>query len=210
MVTRRTHTVAATMITLALACVGLSGCATKGFVRQQVADAKAYSDTKVGEVDGKVTQVGTRVSEVGTRADQANALAERLAAGQYTEVAVHQVQFEFDDYKLNGDASAMLDQVASTLTTHPRYALEVRGYADARGTDRYNYKLGRERADEVVRYMMVNHNVPMGRIAMMSFGEESPVADNTSTDGRAQNRRVQVRVLELSASPQPTAIMQNP
>ena len=207
---RRMDFVAGSVLVLALVCVGLTGCATKGFVRQQVADARAYTDTKTGEVNGRVDQVGTKVDEVGTRADQANALAEQLAAGQYTEIATHQVQFRFDDYKLGGDATSMLDQVGSELTTHPHYALEVRGYADATGPERYNYKLGRERADEVVRYMMMHQNVPMSRIATVSFGEESPVADNSSTDGRAQNRRVQVRVLELSAPIKPTAVLQNP
>jgi outer membrane protein OmpA-like peptidoglycan-associated protein len=203
--------VAVSVLALTLACVGLTGCATKGFVKQQVADAKAYTDTKAGEVNGRVDQVGTKVDEVGTRADQANALAEQLATGQYTEIGTHQVQFAFDDYKLGSDATSVLDQVGGELAAHPRYALEVRGYADARGTDRYNYKLGRERAEEVVRYMMVHHNVPMTRIATISFGEESPVADNSSRDGRSQNRRVQVRVLELSASmTKPTAVIQNP
>lgn len=199
---RRMESVAGSVLALALVGVGLTGCATKGFVKQQVAESKAYTDTKTGEVSGRVDQVGTR-------ADQANALAERLAAGQYTEVATHQVQFEFDDYKLGTAAGSMLDQLGSQLATHPRYVLEVRGYADATGPDRYNYKLGRERAEAVVRYMMTNHNVPMSRIATVSFGEESPVADNSSTDGRAQNRRVQVRLLELSTSP-PMAIMPNP
>jgi|SwirhirootsSR3_FD_contig_41_2341861_length_706_multi_3_in_0_out_0_1 outer membrane protein OmpA-like peptidoglycan-associated protein len=206
---KRVNDVVGSVLALALVGVGLTGCATKGFVKQQVADAKAYTDTKAGEVNGRVDQVGTKVDEVGTRADQANALAERLSAGQYTEVATHQVQFKFDDYKLGSEATSTLDQVGSELTAHPRYALEVRGYADGRGSDRYNYKLGRERAEEVVRYMMVHHNVPMARIATVSFGEESPVADNSSTDGRAQNRRVQVRVLELSTSP-PTAAMPTP
>jgi len=208
---KRVNDVVGSVLALALVGVGLTGCATKGFVKQQVADAKAYTDTKAGEVNGRVDQVGTKVDEVGTRADQANALAERLSAGQYTEVATHQVQFKFDDYKLGSDATSVLDQVGGELAAHPRYALEVRGYADARGTDRYNYKLGRERAEEVVRYMMVHHNVPMTRIATISFGEESPVADNSSRDGRSQNRRVQVRVLELSASmTKPTAVIQNP
>ena len=199
---RRMDSVAGSVLALALVGVGLTGCATKGFVKQQVAESKAYTDTKTGEVSGRVDQVGTR-------ADQANALAERLAAGQYTEVATHQVQFEFDDYKLGSAAGSTLDQIGSVLASHPRYALEVRGYADAKGTDRYNYKLGRERAEEVVRYLMAHHNVPMSRIAMVSFGEESPVADNSSTDGRAQNRRVQVRVLELNTNP-PTAAMPTP
>jgi peptidoglycan-associated lipoprotein len=208
---RRMDSVARSVLALALASVGLTGCATKGFVKQQVADSRAYTDTKTGEVNGRVDQVSTKVDQVGTRADQANALAQSLATGQYTEIGTHQVQFEFDDYKLGSEATSMLDQIGTELTAHPHYALEVRGYADARGADRYNYKLGRERADQVVRYMMLHHMVPMVRMATVSLGEESPVADNSSTDGRAQNRRVQVRVLELSTNPgQPAAAMQSP
>jgi outer membrane protein OmpA-like peptidoglycan-associated protein len=183
-----------------VALAGSVGCATKGFVREEVASARTYTDTRVGELSGGV-------DEVRARADQASILAERLAAGQYGEISTHQVRFEFDDYRLSGEAQGALDQMAIELAAHPRYVLEVRGYADAVGTDRCNYKLGRERADEVVRYMMTRHSVPPTRIVAVSFGEESPVADNQSAAGRAQNRRVQVRVLELSAPLQPAAVL---
>jgi outer membrane protein OmpA-like peptidoglycan-associated protein len=199
---RRLRKVAGSLLAL-VALAALSSCATKGFVREQVASARTYTDSRVGEVSGSV-------DDVRTRAEQANLLAERLAAGQYNEVSAHQVGFEFDDFRLSGEAQSMLDQLAAQLASHPRYVLEVRGFADAIGTDRYNYKLGRERADEVVRYMMTRHSVPSTRVVALSFGEENPVADNSSSSGRAQNRRVHVRVLELSAPLQPAAVMQAP
>jgi outer membrane protein OmpA-like peptidoglycan-associated protein len=159
-------------------------------VRKEVAAVRADTDTRLNEVSGNVDQVRTR-------ADQANVLAERLAAGEYSEVSTHQVHYEFDDFHLTPEARGMLDQLAGQLSSHPRYVLELRGYADATGTDRYNYRLGRERAEEALRYLMTRHSVPTTRAAIVSFGEESPLADNHTEEGRAQNRRVQVRVMEL-------------
>ena len=189
----------------ALAVVAVSGCATKGFVRTEVAGAKGYTDTQVGTVRGEVDQVGKRTDEAMSKAT----LAERLASGNvdYTEVSSHQVQFAFDDYRLESEAQSLLDQLVTQLGSHPSYVLEVRGFADATGSERYNFKLGRERADAVLRYLMTRHSVPTARVVAVSFGEEEPLADNTTRDGRAQNRRVQVRLLEIKAQGQPTAIV---
>src|SRR5262245_48020921 len=100
--------------------------------------------------------------------------------------------------------------MASELAAHRGYILEIRGFADATGPERYNFKLGRERADAVVRYLLDDHNVPTSRVATVSYGEESPVADNTSRDGRAQNRRVQVRLLEVKPPSQPVSMTPEP
>jgi peptidoglycan-associated lipoprotein len=197
---RRMHTAAGSAVALAIALVAVSGCATKGYVKSQVAESRTYTDTQVTGVRGDLDQVKTKTDQAMDKAS----LAERLASGEvdYNEVSSHQVQFAFDDYHLDSDAQGMLDQMAGELQSHPGYVLEVRGYADARGSERYNYKLGRERADSVLRYMMTRHSVPTTRVAIVSFGEESPIADNETNDGRAQNRRVQVRVLELKPSGQ--------
>jgi len=197
---RRMHTAAGSAVALAIALVAVSGCATKGYVKSQVAESKTYTDTQVTGVKGDLDQVKTKTDQAMDKAS----LAERLASGEvdYNEVSSHQVQFAFDDYHLDSDAQGMLDQMAGELQSHPGYVLEVRGYADARGSERYNYKLGRERADSVLRYMMTRHSVPTTRVAIVSFGEESPIADNETNDGRAQTRRVQVRVLELKPSGQ--------
>ena len=197
-----------TLIASVLAIAALSGCATKKFVRQEVAGARGYTDTQVTAVRTDLEQVRTQTDAAMQRAQ----LAERLASGdiEYTEVATNQVAFEFDDWRLSPEAQATLDQMAGQLGAHKGYILEIRGYADARGTDRYNYRLGRERADEVFRYLMTRHSVPSTRVATMSFGEESPIADNESSEGRSQNRRVQVRLLDIKASDTPVSVVPQP
>lgn len=174
------------------------GCATKGFVRQEVATVRAYTDTQVGEARGRADEAMNKAT-----------LAERLATGnlEYVEISTHQALFDFDDSQLKPDAQAILDQLSTGLSSHPRYVLEVRGYADAMGSNRYNYNLGRERAEQVMRYMMSRHAVPSSRIAIISFGEDEPVADNTNEDGRSQNRRVQVRLLEEKVQAAPVSAM---
>ena len=123
-----------------------------------------------------------------------------------TEVSSHEVRFAFDDWRLNDDASATLDDLATQLAAHPRYVLEIRGYADATGPNRYNYMLGRERAESVERDLITRHNVPPMRVAIVSFGEDDPAADNASSDGRAQNRRVRVRLLDVTPKPGDTPV----
>ncbi len=184
---------AAAAVTAALTLATVTGCATKGFVRTEVEQARAYTDTRVGEVRGEVEQVKGQVAEM-------NELTQRLANGtlEYTEVQSSEVRFEFDDWRLSPEAQSALDGLAAQLATHPRYAIEIRGYADAVGTDRYNSRLGRERADEVLRYLSTRHMVPSARIATMSFGEESPVATNDDSEGRSMNRRAQVRLLHVA------------
>jgi outer membrane protein OmpA-like peptidoglycan-associated protein len=185
------------------------GCATKGYVRDRVAEANT-------ETDAKIAGVRTDLDQVRTRADQAfekATLAEKLASGQleYTEASVHQVQFAFDDAVVDMDAQAALDDLASRLASHPNYVLEIRGYADARGTDRYNYRLGSERASSVERYLNDRHRIPLQRMAIMSMGEEGPLADNESDSGRAQNRRVMVRLLDAKVEGQtPVAYDETP
>lgn len=182
----------------ALALVALSSCATKGYVRDQIASERSYTDGQLATVRARADSAWATAS-----------LAERLGSGEYSEVSSHQVQFAFDDYRLDAAAQGALDQLSAELQSHPYYGLEVRGYCDAVGTDRYNYRLGRERAESVQRYLITSHQLPSNRMAIVSFGKESPVADNSSDDGRAQNRRVQVRVLEIKGmnGEQPAAMI---
>ena len=79
--------------------------------------------------------------------------------------------------------------------------LELEGYTDATGTEQYNIGLSQRRAEAVERYL-VSKNLPLFRIAIVGLGKEKPVADNKTRDGRAQNRRVEVRVLKSSSGRQ--------
>lgn len=202
MVTNRGMQLAAGHALMAAALVlVVAGCATKGFVRKEVADARAYTDTQAGEARARADEAMNKAT-----------LAERLASGtlEYNEVSSHQVQFAFDDWQLESSAQSTLDQMATSISSHPRYVIEIRGYADEVGSNRYNYRLGHERADQVMRYLMTRHSVPSSRMAIISFGEDDPVADNSSEDGRAQNRRVQVRLLEEKVQGQPVSVIETP
>ncbi len=184
-------------LALVTVLVGTTGCATKGYVRDQVAAAQVANDTRM-------TAISSDVSTAQGRADEAMAkatLAEKLAAGavDYTVVSTHERRFAFDDFTLDSDAMGVLDAMATSLASKPRGVIEIRGFADGRGEDRYNYRLGRERAESVERYLVTRHNVVPARIAVMSMGEESPIGDNETEDGRAQIRRVTARLLEITA-----------
>ena len=180
------------------------GCATKGYVKQRVAESEARTDASLNVVRSDLTETRTVADQAMERAT----LAEKLAAGavDYTVVSTHEARFAFDDFRLDDEAKTVLDDMVTRMASRPRTVIEIRGYADASGEDRYNYRLGRERAESVERYLVSRHMVPPARIAVMSFGEEEPVTDNSSEEGRAQNRRVMARVLELTAKPGDTPV----
>lgn len=189
-----------TMVALGAATMLVAtGCATKGFVQSEVAQSKAYTDSRLSEAK---SELSTDIQRAQQRADQAHdeaTLAQRLASGhlEYEEVSTHRVHFAFDDYQLSSEAQSVLDDLGAKLSSYPAYVLEVRGFADATGPNRYNFRLGNERAQSVQRYMMTRHQVPATRIAVVSFGEEEPMANNDTSAGREQNRRVQVRLLDV-------------
>jgi peptidoglycan-associated lipoprotein len=187
--------------TVAVLVLGLSavGCATKGYVRQRVAESDARTEASLNVVRGDLTETRTIADQALDKAT----LAEKLASGaiDYTVVSTHEARFAFDDFRLDDEAMTVLDDLATRLASRPRTVIEIRGYADAMGEDRYNYRLGRERAESVERYLVSRHTIPPARIALMSFGEDEPATDNSSEMGRAQNRRVVARVLEITAKP---------
>jgi outer membrane protein OmpA-like peptidoglycan-associated protein len=176
-----------------------SGCASKGYVRQHVAEAEAAMSARLNSLDGEVAATRTLAGEAMDKAT----LAEKLATGalDYQVVSTHDTRFAFDDSGLDGEAIAVLDDLATRLAALPRGVIELRGFADASGEDRYNYRLGRERAEAVERYLVARRGIPAGRVAVLSMGEEDPVADNATREGRAENRRVTARLLEIVPRP---------
>jgi outer membrane protein OmpA-like peptidoglycan-associated protein len=160
-----------------------SGCATRNFVRDQVA-----------VVDGRVTQVeGT----AGQALDRANA-AYVLAEGKFMYEVVlsdDSVKFPTDRDALSPEAEARLTELANRLKAeNVNVYLEIQGHTDATGPEDYNDALGAARAEAVRRYLS-RQGIALNRMATISYGEEAPVADNSTPEGRAQNRRVAIVVL---------------
>lgn len=165
--------------------VGLmaSGCATKGFVREQVA-----------VVDTRVTEVGGTAREALERAKSAQQLAEGKFLYQVI-LSDDSVKFPVDQNALSPEAEARLSELAQRLASENRNVyLEIQGFTDATGDTDYNERLGQARAEAVRRYLN-KAGVALNRMATISYGEDSPVAPNETPEGRAQNRRVAIVVL---------------
>lgn len=106
------------------------------------------------------------------------------------------VLFKVGSAELEPEAVQGLDQLAERAKALKGYQLEVRGFASSDGGDELNRRLSRNRADAVVRYFVEKHEIPLRRILLPhGYGESQPVADNSTRDGRRQNRRVEVRIL---------------
>ncbi|MGH9899301.1 MAG: OmpA family protein [Pyrinomonadaceae bacterium] len=126
-----------------------------------------------------------------------NATNERISAlDDYDAQKILSVNFRSGSAVLSKDAKAQLDEFAGQLNATKGFMVEIRGFADSRGNTNFNRSLSQRRADAVVRYFAENHNVPLRRIITpFGYGEAQPVAENASRDGRAQNRRVEVKLL---------------
>ena len=182
---------------MVVSAISLGGCATKDFVREQV----AAEDTKVQSTQSQVNQHETHL----TKLDQAtkDALDRATAAGKLAEgkflysmvLSDDSVKFKADSSKLSPEAQQRLTDFADKLKNDNRNVyLEIQGHTDARGKDAINSRLGEERA-EAVRLFMNQHGVPLNRMSTISYGKQDPVADNKTRVGRAQNRRVVLIVM---------------
>ena len=104
--------------------------------------------------------------------------------------------FKFGQTKIPADMQTQIDQLVAQLKANPNGGyIEIEGHTDNVGDKDINYKLGLERAEAVKRYLYENQQIPLHKINVISYGEEKPIAPNKTKDGRAQNRRVVIKVL---------------
>jgi peptidoglycan-associated lipoprotein len=210
---------------LALALSGTTACATKKFVRTNVGEVNDKVDTlsksveenqertkanetRIGEVDQRVAQADQKAAQAGSRANEAFTAAEAVntradALDKASKRLVYEVvlsedkgNFKFGKALMPDEAKAELDTLVQQLKSEPKGAyIEIEGHTDSAGSPQGNYRLGLERAENVKRYLYEQHQVPLHRINVISYGEEKPIAPNKTRDGRAQNRRVVIKVL---------------
>lgn len=104
------------------------------------------------------------------------------------------IQFETGSAVIKKSSYGILDQVVSVMTENPMYNLEVHGHTDSQGDDAKHMKLSDDRAASVKKYLM-DKGVAAIRLRSEGHGETIPVADNTTSAGRAKNRRVEFKVM---------------
>jgi len=110
------------------------------------------------------------------------------------KIVLRGVNFDFDKATIRKDAAPVLDEAVATLKEASGLNVSVEGHTDSMGSDEYNEKLSQRRAGAVRDYL-ADHGVSASRMTVQGFGESKPVASNDTDEGRAQNRRVELRVL---------------
>lgn len=197
--------------------LSLTGCATKKFVDEQIAAQADLTQTKIGEVQDSVEGNQKEISDleasqaaleadlakVSATAKDALVRAEEagvLAMGKFLyEVTLSDdgVQFGFDKAGLSDGAKAELDEFMKFVKAIEGHAyVEIQGHTDNIGSESYNLKLGYKRAEAAMRYLNMEQGLPLFRMNVISYGEYKPVADNSTKEGRAQNRRVTLIVMK--------------
>ncbi|MFL6212554.1 MAG: OmpA family protein [Blastocatellia bacterium] len=133
-------------------------------------------------------------------ADQAiegvNKTNDRISSlDEYEEKNTATVNFKVGSAVLTAEGKALLDEVATRAKSEKGYVIEVRGFASSDGSESLNDRLSERRAEAVMRYL-AQHEIPLRRIVLpFGYGEAMPVADNTTREGRKQNRRVEVKLM---------------
>jgi peptidoglycan-associated lipoprotein len=214
----------AAVAAVALALAG-SACATKGFVRESVADVNDKVETvgqsleatqqatkenaaRITQVDQKADQVGGAAKTAQTAATTARTAADAAAAKAavldtalkrlifQVVISDNQGNFQLGKADLPDDVRAKLDELANKLKSDPAgNYIEIEGHTDSTGSTEMNERLGLARAENVKRYLYETYQIPLHKINVISYGEDKPVAPNNTRDGRAQNRRVVIKVL---------------
>lgn len=118
-----------------------------------------------------------------------DAKVERVGEGIVVEFS-SKVLFAFDKSNLSDDAKISLDKLVKVLNSYPDTNIEVQGHTDSKGSESYNQALSEKRASAVSGYLS-DKNISAGRLTIKGFGETIPKYDNTTADGRTQNRRVE-------------------
>jgi OmpA-OmpF porin, OOP family len=156
----------------------------------QLEELSAVANTAKGGARAAQETADSAVAGVNTTNERISALDD------YEPQTVLSVNFKNASAILSAEAKTQLDDVASKALNAKGYVLEVSGFADASGSVERNRALSQRRADAVIRYLVENHSIPLRRIVTpYGFGESNPVAENKTRDGRAQNRRVEVKLL---------------
>jgi|SRR4051794_7299246 OmpA-OmpF porin, OOP family len=171
---------------------------------QQVNQAAAAADQKAQAAGQAASQAQQSADNAVHRVDTLSSAVANL--DNYRVVSESAVHFGFDKDFLTKDAKAELDKLGSTVPNTKGYIITVEGGTDSVGPADYNYSLSERRANSVVQYLGEKYNIPPHKIYLIGLGKDKPVQDNKSRDGRAANRRVDIRLMTNTAEgAQPSA-----
>ena len=174
--------------------------------------AAITTETRVGPVEANQMRLAGQMDELSVIADEARKEAvqahERISAlDDYDVQETAVVNFAVNSAVLSPEARRQLDALAAKTGGAKGYVIEVAGHADATGSAARNFQLSQRRAEAVVQYLAVNHKIPLRRfVTPMGYGKTEAVSENTTAAGRAQNRRVEVKMLISRGMSRPSPV----
>jgi len=183
-----------------------------GDLDRQVATADekaADAGKKAAEAAAAAAQANSAAAAAAQQAQAANTLAQQTGAkldttiqnlDNYKLISTSPVYFGLGKSVIAKDEQAKLDDTAQKLQGMKGYLVEVEGFADRTGNIASNRELARKRADAVVHYLAVEHNIPLRSIRELGVGSDFPDADNKTRAARKENRRVDVKIYSLDIS----------
>ena len=192
-----------------------------------IRDTDQRAQQGIAGVEAHATTADQKAAAAGQQADQAQQLATTANSGvneltnrvvnfdnyhPVTEAAVH---FGFDKAELTKKDREELDAIGTQLPSVKGYIVQIEGRTDSVGNANYNYQLSQRRAAAVTQYLASQYGVPAHKIFIIGLGKDAPVENNTTASGRAENRRVDVRLMtnnldSQAAETQEPAAMQTP
>ena len=208
-----------------LAVSGTTACASKKFVRTSVGEVNDKVDSlgkSLEETQERTRQNEGRISAVDQKADQATQSAQQAhsaardargaadaaankadAVDKASRRLVYEVvlsedsgNYKFGKTELPDEAKQKIDEMVAQLKQDPKNVyIEIEGHTDSLGNKIVNERIGLERAQAVQRYLYEQYQIPLHKMNVISYGEEKPIAPNKTKAGRAQNRRVVIKVL---------------
>jgi outer membrane protein OmpA-like peptidoglycan-associated protein len=219
------HKQGAVLALLAAAVVALPACATKGYVNEQITgvNGKVESlsktveetqertkanegkinvvDQKVGAAQGSADAARKAAADADAKAGAADAKAVAIDAASRklvysVTVSADQADFASGKWDLPDAAKARIDELVARVKADAQNVyFEIEGHTDSTGPKPLNDKLGLERAEAAMKYLRDQHQIPLHKISVISYGPDKPVAPNKTKADRAQNRRIVINVL---------------
>ncbi len=206
-----------------------AGCATKNWVRGQTdpiqtkVDQTAEENTRQNQsleqlntdLDDTSRELGATKERVGTAETEIKALSARTDANardlselrdrianldDYQVAGESVVYFGYDKAELTDEGKAELDKLVDESDTWKKYFISIAGYTDQIGPEDYNLRLSQRRAENVVRYLVLEHNIPAHRIYTIGLGKNRLVEQERNREARAKNRRVEISVFRADGA----------
>ena len=174
---------------------------------QDIKELDKKTEAGIAQAQSGADQANQAAKEADQHAQSANETAanglsaanhaQKMIDNIYNYQAAHHttITFGLNKSDLTKGNKQSLDEVAEAVGPLKHYVIQIQGYTDVTGPKQHNLALSQRRADAVVRYLTLSHNVPLVQIHSLGYGEEAPAAANNTRKGRAANRRVEITVL---------------